>query len=158
MIRRPPRSTRTDTLFPYTTLFRSHVDDPAFGCSVEVHLAALVVGEHPVAGIILIGRAPEAEPVPPRLGGVEIIARDDRHKARFAVGHEAVPAESVGRSCLSDETEARFHIGRAAARPPRARRGAAGKHGGRSRPAARSRSAPAASREDRKSTSLNSSH
>src|SRR3546814_10402481 len=28
MIRRPPRSTRTDTLFPYTTLFRS-VSDPA---------------------------------------------------------------------------------------------------------------------------------
>src|SRR3546814_11346571 len=25
MIRRPPRSTRTDTLFPYTTLFRSGV-------------------------------------------------------------------------------------------------------------------------------------
>src|SRR3546814_10604318 len=34
MIRRPPRSTRTDTLFPYTTLFRSELDhaqqrDPA---------------------------------------------------------------------------------------------------------------------------------
>src|SRR3546814_9463862 len=27
MIRRPPRSTRTDTLFPYTTLFRSLVFD-----------------------------------------------------------------------------------------------------------------------------------
>src|SRR3546814_10491945 len=26
MIRRPPRSTRTDTLFPYTTLFRSRAD------------------------------------------------------------------------------------------------------------------------------------
>src|SRR3546814_7877113 len=25
MIRRPPRSTRTDTLFPYTTLFRSRM-------------------------------------------------------------------------------------------------------------------------------------
>src|SRR3546814_8718905 len=25
MIRRPPRSTRTDTLFPYTTLFRSEI-------------------------------------------------------------------------------------------------------------------------------------
>src|SRR3546814_19576047 len=25
MIRRPPRSTRTDTLFPYTTLFRSNM-------------------------------------------------------------------------------------------------------------------------------------
>src|SRR3546814_15096390 len=31
MIRRPPRSTRTDTLFPYTTLFRS-------ACIVEAHL------------------------------------------------------------------------------------------------------------------------
>src|SRR3546814_8946351 len=30
MIRRPPRSTRTDTLFPYTTLFRSDAD-PDFG-------------------------------------------------------------------------------------------------------------------------------
>src|SRR3546814_17121455 len=28
MIRRPPRSTRTDTLFPYTTLFRSVGDGP----------------------------------------------------------------------------------------------------------------------------------
>src|SRR3546814_21112338 len=27
MIRRPPRSTRTDTLFPYTTLFRSNCVD-----------------------------------------------------------------------------------------------------------------------------------
>src|SRR3546814_14790601 len=27
MIRRPPRSTRTDTLFPYTTLFRSNIGD-----------------------------------------------------------------------------------------------------------------------------------
>src|SRR3546814_9316591 len=27
MIRRPPRSTRTDTLFPYTTLFRSRLPD-----------------------------------------------------------------------------------------------------------------------------------
>src|SRR3546814_15305651 len=31
MIRRPPRSTRTDTLFPYTTLFRSRTDDGANG-------------------------------------------------------------------------------------------------------------------------------
>src|SRR3546814_17622360 len=29
MIRRPPRSTRTDPLFPYTTLFRSGPDDGA---------------------------------------------------------------------------------------------------------------------------------
>src|SRR3546814_1514724 len=31
MRRRPPRSTRTDTLFPYTTLFRSSVTTPKIG-------------------------------------------------------------------------------------------------------------------------------
>src|SRR3546814_3209952 len=34
MLRRPPRSTRTDTLFPYTTLFRSigiATDEPRLG-------------------------------------------------------------------------------------------------------------------------------
>src|SRR3546814_5709045 len=34
MIRRPPRSTRTDTLFPYTTLFRSNGQDWA-ACGVD---------------------------------------------------------------------------------------------------------------------------
>src|SRR3546814_13653231 len=33
MIRRPPRSTRTDTLFPYTTLFRSEAVGPAIADS-----------------------------------------------------------------------------------------------------------------------------
>src|SRR3546814_10340061 len=31
MIRRPPRSTRTDTLFPYTTLFRSCLASTSMG-------------------------------------------------------------------------------------------------------------------------------
>src|SRR3546814_11424319 len=39
MIRRPPRSTRTDTLFPYTTLFRSLLA----GREERVPVAALVV-------------------------------------------------------------------------------------------------------------------
>src|SRR3546814_10342134 len=39
MIRRPPRSTRTDTLFPYTTLFRSQVCQAALdrGCLRDRH-------------------------------------------------------------------------------------------------------------------------
>src|SRR3546814_10697588 len=40
MIRRPPRSTRTDTLFPYTTLFRSArkaAEDSAHRHDVEQH-------------------------------------------------------------------------------------------------------------------------
>src|SRR3546814_16708588 len=36
MIRRPPRSTRTDTLFPYTTLFRSQAIRPAAATSIPV--------------------------------------------------------------------------------------------------------------------------
>src|SRR3546814_5242392 len=35
MIRRPPRSTRTDTLFPYTTLFRSVSPQPAARLQVQ---------------------------------------------------------------------------------------------------------------------------
>src|SRR3546814_2328954 len=43
MIRRPPRSTRTDTLFPYTTLFRSldEIDDEI------AHRAAALRRERP---------------------------------------------------------------------------------------------------------------
>src|SRR3546814_3184777 len=37
MIRRPPRSKRTDTLFPYTTLVRSEIDD--FGEFADVGIA-----------------------------------------------------------------------------------------------------------------------
>src|SRR3546814_8467064 len=35
MIRRPPRSTRTDTLFPYTTLFRSHDHNAAVAAIID---------------------------------------------------------------------------------------------------------------------------
>src|SRR3546814_12972387 len=36
MIRRPPRSTRTDTLFPYTTLFRSHQEADLLIMDIEL--------------------------------------------------------------------------------------------------------------------------
>src|SRR3546814_12009580 len=38
MIRRPPRSTRTDTLFPYTTLFRSEEESYRRAEAAQVHL------------------------------------------------------------------------------------------------------------------------
>src|SRR3546814_13262030 len=43
MIRRPPRSTRTDTLFPYTTLFRSHQSDHGRAFSVYNMAPTLIV-------------------------------------------------------------------------------------------------------------------
>src|SRR3546814_3366051 len=43
MIRRPPRATRTDTLFPYTTLFRSA------GTHCPIRSIDLVVGNRPAS-------------------------------------------------------------------------------------------------------------
>src|SRR3546814_1641570 len=40
IIRRPPRSTRTDTLFPYTTLFRSITERHAAGKALAIKLLA----------------------------------------------------------------------------------------------------------------------
>src|SRR3546814_10673439 len=48
MIRRPPRSTRTDTLFPYTTLFRSL--QPM--CPDAVLIDELIQGDIEVDGIL----------------------------------------------------------------------------------------------------------
>src|SRR3546814_7374055 len=47
IIRRPPRSTRTDTLFPYTTLFRSVGTDGCNTCPrVPARLVACESGRH----------------------------------------------------------------------------------------------------------------
>src|SRR3546814_7910377 len=61
MILRPPRSTRTDTLFPYTTLVRSRTlcatVIPASACNRVAHrvgshrgVQPVFVGTHPVGG------------------------------------------------------------------------------------------------------------
>src|SRR3546814_3566299 len=54
MIRRPPRSTRTDTLFPYTTLFRS---DAPSQLRIDLHgvFPVIVVDKYQVQ----IGRIPD---------------------------------------------------------------------------------------------------
>src|SRR3546814_4030995 len=42
MLRRPPRSTRTDTLFPYTTLFRS-IDGLFIACAKPRNLSVTII-------------------------------------------------------------------------------------------------------------------
>src|SRR3546814_15327857 len=49
MIRRPPRSTRTDTLFPYTTLFRSRRPDMPSGLESEIGVSRRGNGRDPQA-------------------------------------------------------------------------------------------------------------
>src|SRR3546814_5888006 len=75
MIRRPPRSTRTDTLFPYTTLFRSAEYEPQgrriFADRTDRHgfRAGHPPGHrtsllhHPAAGVTRLGHLPPAHHV-----------------------------------------------------------------------------------------------
>src|SRR3546814_4711063 len=52
MIRRPPRSTRTDTLFPYTTLFRSIEEANA---RRQIGIGHAVASLRPGQAIVIIG-------------------------------------------------------------------------------------------------------
>src|SRR3546814_6235411 len=114
MIRRPPRSTRTDTLFPYTTLFRSraaafrtraaeglaatvalrarllHREDAA----LETHLAASVAG----------------------VAGIELAVLRARALARLALGQgrDLDPALDAGHGLLAVELHHVADVGAAA--------------------------------------------
>src|SRR3546814_17183733 len=107
MIRRPPRSTRTDTLFPYTTLFRSPYDlSPR-------HVGALAHRR---------GRSRKARPSAPRNRGRPSALPPRPAPLRFG-------RSSRGRSAgaLPRPRDARprspfgrlpFHLSRLVARPP----------------------------------------
>src|SRR3546814_3599961 len=75
MIRRPPRSTRTDTLFPYTTLFRSCIR-PEF---IRITGQDAGAGQNVISGSIesleFIGEVYEAQI---RIGEERLLARIDR--------------------------------------------------------------------------------
>src|SRR3546814_3677347 len=88
MIRRPPRSTRTDTLFPYTTLFRSR---PGFLPADRALSGKILVGRaHP--GRLLQARAwgnrerdadqPSHRPSRPAALPRGFLQRDQRHRPR----------------------------------------------------------------------------
>src|SRR3546814_19109472 len=91
MIRRPPRSTRTDTLFPYSTLFRSqaalelaadaaqrgrrqHTFRRAADAHVDVDAALLAAGRHH-AGDVAVANQPDAGAGGAHLGDDLAVAR-----------------------------------------------------------------------------------
>src|SRR3546814_19747620 len=90
MLRRPPRATRTDTLLPYTTLFRSFV--PALGVERGVFgfLAAVPVGD---AHLQLVHAVEHVA-----LGDAQVADAVDRHPApsRDAVDPAAAAQSSGG--------------------------------------------------------------
>src|SRR3546814_7854926 len=86
MIRRPPRSTRTDTLFPYTTLFRSDPRRP--------HPAAAGLVARPLAGHVY-------DPVGPH--------PDDRGLHHQAAGLQLLPDDPADLDDAAPGAESRLH-------------------------------------------------
>src|SRR3546814_12441706 len=84
MIRRPPRSTRTDTLFPYTTLFRSGLAPGAVG-HLPLELAA---------------------------GGVDVVAARAPHRRDHAGAVEQLLEAADGFLVRTLETRARERVDR----------------------------------------------
>src|SRR3546814_3180581 len=79
MIRRPPRSTRTDTLFPYTTLFRSLPNETSWlrlpldpRCMAAIDAADLALTD---AGVAELVDAPDLGSGIARCGGSSPFAR-----------------------------------------------------------------------------------
>src|SRR3546814_1755040 len=85
MIRRPPRSTRTDTLFPYTTLFRS-VERGGDAC----------IGKRNAAKAV--GRCERALDVAAKLAEIEAqrLQRSGRHGGEADIDCNHLPAGDAG--------------------------------------------------------------
>src|SRR3546814_17501084 len=89
MIRRPPRSTRTDTLFPYTTRFRSLVVGVArLPVALPVEERVDDDAEHHVAGRVLVVAA---------VGVSEVVAEQALVPVDLAVGRLGVGVEQQDR-------------------------------------------------------------
>src|SRR3546814_8080284 len=84
MIRRPPRSTRTDTLFPYTTLFRSDGElaaAPGLG-NDDLHRTIDDLAIHGAASAVAYARTAEHGSGHRRRRHGDQAARRDRHRNR----------------------------------------------------------------------------
>src|SRR3546814_14972479 len=88
MIRRPPRSTRTDTLFPYTTLFRSpEHEHPSVGRPGRT-LVQVAFGQQPLAAAVGAHDA-DMKPAAELLGEGDQVAARRPHRSRIAPAIEA---------------------------------------------------------------------
>src|SRR3546814_17077639 len=102
MIRRPPRSTRTDTLFPYTTLFRSpetlpEADGPLTTSVFGVGAGATGTSGRGTVVDALVASAPDTDDGAPTSAPISApVATLD------SIEHVMSPPGSCGRLLLSD--------------------------------------------------------
>src|SRR3546814_13478809 len=107
MIRRPPRSTRTDTLFPYTTLFRSYTvimeprgrararrreDEPALERHARRLESTLAFEDSPPGAVRIGGR----NRIPEAIGFVAIALVDEDRLGAAVVVHVVEQNASAG--------------------------------------------------------------
>src|SRR3546814_13392529 len=85
MTRRPPRSTRTDTLFPYTTLFRS-AQSPA-------SLRGVVGKDSPVAVLLSAARSATLESMRSEVAGRAVSPADPKLIRYLQASMGALPPE-----------------------------------------------------------------
>src|SRR3546814_4228525 len=101
MIRRPPRSTRTDTLFPYTTLFRSLIGEEQSVIGMRNKERSSMEGMH--------NATPEA-----RRRGVVADLGPGAHQCWYPIAlSRDLPKGKVIGSDLADGRVVIFQIGRA---------------------------------------------
>src|SRR3546814_11531863 len=104
MIRRPPRSTRTDTLLPYTTLFRSllGIDDDA---TIVAQIDAELARER------IVAVRPEC-----RINGIEVQLGAVGQVERNTVVRKVHPGQRLRCNCDPGRREPRALVGTKAAR------------------------------------------
>src|SRR3546814_6940653 len=100
MRRRPPRSTRTDTLFPYTTLFRSYVRRTVIGEGAFPPHAPCHLADDPPVGPCFSGAGKDrtlATDPPLRIGDRAVLFSPCRsRKGDMRISERVGPGHAVG--------------------------------------------------------------
>src|SRR3546814_10975876 len=121
MIRRPPRSTRTDTLFPYSTLFRSLPDELHQRGALRLHGTPGGPAGRQLVGVAMAARQLRAEEGRP--GHLELAAGQHRNARPDRRRHRLARAETGPPQAVALERELPvslgqpgrgLHVGRAA--------------------------------------------
>src|SRR3546814_17691680 len=109
MIRRPPRSTRTDTLFPYTTLFRSQII-----VALDADFRAREPGHVRYARDFIDGRRITADQSP-RMNRLYVAEPTESHSGAMADHRLAIASRTV--AAVAQALAARLGLGPARSLP-----------------------------------------
>src|SRR3546814_4032668 len=108
MIRQPPRSKRTDTLFPYTTLFRSllvktvaeHQVRDALAKRLDERVMHLPMHDQPAGGSAVLPARPEGRPDDGIEGEAQVRVRSEEHTSEL----QSLMRISYAVFCLTKKT------------------------------------------------------